>query len=54
MDFPAESPNGGPQEQFQYAAFAGLTASTGSAEPPPNRADDPQFDMYACVDVCLW
>lgn len=52
MDFPAESPNGVPQEQFQYAAFAGLTASIGSTELPPNRADDPQFDMCADSDVC--
>ena len=43
MDIPPEQDA---QDQFQYAAFAGLNSSTGSSEHSANRADDPQFDMY--------
>ena len=45
MDMPSEQQSGDAQDQFQYAAFAGLNSSTGSSEQSANRADDPQFDM---------
>lgn len=37
-----------PQHQFPHAAFAGLSspASSSPSEPPPHRADDPQFDIF--------
>lgn len=34
--------NGDAHQQFQYTAFANL----GSNEPPTQRADDPQFDIF--------
>ena len=45
MDFP-DSSNGDAHQQFQYAAFANLIAPAGSSEPPTQRADDPQFDIF--------
>lgn len=45
MEFP-DSLNGDAHQQFQYAAFANLTAPTGSLEPSTQRADDPQFDIF--------
>lgn len=46
MDIPPEQQGGDAQDQFQYAAFAGLNSSTGSSEQSANRADDPQFDIF--------
>lgn len=45
MEFP-DSSNGDAHQQFQYAAFANLTAPAGSSEPSTQRADDPQFDIF--------
>ncbi|KAI9848197.1 MAG: hypothetical protein M1837_000871 [Sclerophora amabilis] len=41
MDF--SNSHGGPSNQFQQASFAGLNATNRNN---PNRADDPQFDIF--------
>lgn len=45
MEF-STPPNGDAHQQFQFAAFANLTASPGSGLPPTHRADDTQFDIF--------